>query len=299
MSNGKKARKKPLSKILIHTVLILFSICCILPIILILSISLTNDNEIMKNGYSLIPRKIDLSAYKLIFQSSGQLLHSYFITICVTVIGTICSMWLTTSYAYVISRKDYKYKSFASFYLFFTMLFNGGLVPWFILISRGLHLYDNILVLFIPYLVTPWFVLLMKGFLQDIPSSIIESAKIDGASELKIFTRLIIPLSKPAIATIGIFNVLLFWNDWWLSLLFIENKSLVSLQFLLYRIMSSIDFLTSGIAMNTAVNINTQNIPTLSARMAMCVLAAGPMLFVFPFFQKHFVKGMTVGSIKG
>ncbi|MGQ9631006.1 MAG: carbohydrate ABC transporter permease [bacterium] len=178
------------------------------------------------------------------------------------------------------------------------MLFNGGLVPWYILIVRYLHLKDTLWVLIVPYLVVPWFVLLLRTFFQQIPISLIESAKIDGASEFRIFFSIIVPLSKPALATIGLFICLRYWNDWWLSLLYIEKENLVPLQYMLYRMMANIQFLTSQLT-TTAVDIDVGKLPNESARMAMCVLAAGPMLFVFPFFQKYFVKGLTAGALKG
>jgi putative aldouronate transport system permease protein len=178
------------------------------------------------------------------------------------------------------------------------MLFSAGLVPWYMMISNTLRLKDTIPALIAPYLIMPWFTLLMKSFLADIPSSIIEAGKIDGASEPRVFFSLVVPVSKPGLATVGLFILLMYWNDYYLSLMFIQNSPFISLQYMLYRIMANIDFLKSALAIQSGLTRGVI-IPDQSVRMAMCVLAAGPMLFVFPFFQKYFAKGITVGSVKG
>lgn len=285
-------------KFTVYTCLTLFLLLCIIPFIAIVSISLSNEMDIVEHGYRLIPADISLMAYKVIFRNASQLLHSYTISIIVTALGTLISLSVIALLSYPLSRPDFKYKNHLAFYVFFTMLFNGGLVPWYILITRYLHLKNTIWVLIFPYVVIPWFVLLLRTFFQQIPLSIIESAKIDGASELRTFVSIVLPLSKPALATIGLFIALRYWNDWWLSLLYIDVESLIPLQYMLYRMMSNIEFLTRQ--MNALpMGVDMSNMPTESARMAMCILAAGPMLFVFPFFQKYFVKGITAGALKG
>lgn len=282
---------------LIHLCLIITAVLFIIPILYIISISFTSDIEIAKSGYSLIPKSIDTLAYEYLFKTPKQLLTSYGVSIFVTVFGTLASLLLTTMLSYTLSRPDYKYKNAMSFFVFFTMLFNGGLVPTYILITRYLHLKNNILVLILPYIINAWYVLLMKGFLVTIPVALIESAKIDGSTEMNTFLKLILPLARPAMATIGLFIAFTYWNDWWLSLLYIDEDRLIPLQYLLYRTMSNIMYLTQQLSASVSVNI--KDIPTESARMAMCILAAGPMLMVFPFFQKYFVRGLTVGAIKG
>ena len=177
------------------------------------------------------------------------------------------------------------------------MLFNGGLVPWYIVVTKFAGIGDTIFALFLPYGVSAWFTMLMKGFMQDVPFEIIEAAKIDGGNEFTIFARVVLPLVKPGLATIGLFYAFAYWNDWWLAMLFINKESLVPLQFMLYRNMSNLQFLLNNISSSLAVDM--KQIPTESTRMAMAVLVAGPMLIVFPFFQKYFVKGLTVGSVKG
>lgn len=179
------------------------------------------------------------------------------------------------------------------------MLFSGGIVPWYILIAKYLNMKDTFFVLFVPYLVNVWYVLLLKTYFKDIPISLLESANIDGASEIRILISIVLPLSKPALATVSLFIVLQFWNDWWLSLLFINKESLVTLQYLLYKMMRNMDYLRNNVSQMAHGMIDTSNLPTETMRMAMCIVAAGPMLIIFPFFQKYFVRGLTVGAVKG
>ena len=296
MIEAKKSRL--ISLIIISIILTLFALTCIIPIIAVLSISLSDEMDILRHGYKLIPQKISLTAYEYIFKVPKQILQGYFISLSVTGVGTALSLFLIAMLAYPLSRRDFKYRNPLAFYIFFTMLFNGGLVPWYILIVRYLHLKDTWWVLVLPYLVLPLFVLLLKTFFQQIPIGIIESAKLDGASELRTFFTIVVPLSKPALAAIGLFILLRYWNDWWLPLLYIESESLVPLQYMLHRMMANIQFLTQQLR-TTQMTIDISKLPNESARMAMCILAAGPMLFIFPFFQKYFIKGLTVGAIKG
>ena len=279
-----------------HGVFVLFCIGCILPLLLVLGVSLSDEYSVAVNGFHLIPEKISFKAYTYVLSSSGSLLNAYLVTIFVTVTGTCLSLLITSMFAYPISRKVLKYRNKVALFIFFPMLFNGGLVPWYILISRYLHLKDTILVMIIPYLVISWYVLLMRNFFATIPDAMIESARIDGAGELRTFFRIVIPLSLPAIATIGLFSTLLYWNDWWLSLLFIENRSLMPLQYLLQSILMNIEVLISNPLTKLSRRIE---VPSQTARMAMCIIAIGPIIFAYPFYQKYFIKGLTIGAIKG
>ena len=290
--------KKTLPQMIIHFVFILFSLACIIPLVSIISISLSNETDIIKNGYSLFPRVFDISAYAYVLYEPIQIINAFKVSIIVSILGTFISLIVTAGIAYTLSRHDYKFKNPLSFYVFFTMMFNGGLVPTYILISNYLHLKDTIWVLILPYLAVPWFILLLRSFMQKIPYDIIESCMMDGASEFRIFFQIILPLAKPGLATIALFTILQYWNDWWLSLLYIEKESLVPLQYMLYRMMNNITFLTSS-SNQMPPGLNNAVIPSESARMAMAILAAGPMLAVFPFFQKYFVRGLTVGAVKG
>ncbi|MFD0616124.1 carbohydrate ABC transporter permease [Paenibacillus sp. GCM10027629] len=298
MSSSVINRGFPVFKIISHIILLGFSLICILPLILVVSVSLSSEESIMKQGYSLIPEKIDFTAYKFIFADPGQLLTSYGVTIFVCIVGTIFSIIITTMLAYVMSRKDYPYAQKTSLYVFLTMLVSGGLVPWYIIISRVLHMSDTIWVLIAPYLVMPMFVLIMKGFMSDIAPAIIESGKLDGASEYRVFFSIVVPITLPGIVTVSLFILLMYWNDYYLSLMFIQNSEYVSLQFLLWRIMSNADYLRNSVAASMGL-LQGVAMPDQSARMAICVLAAGPMMFIFPFANKYFVKGITVGSVKG
>ncbi|QDH23076.1 carbohydrate ABC transporter permease [Saccharibacillus brassicae] len=286
------------SRVFINVFFVLLCMLMVLPILLVVSISFTDESVLNSLGYHFIPQKWSTEAYRIILGSPAQLLQAYGVTITVAVIGGVSSLLLTSMLSYSISRRDYRYARITTFYVIFTMLFSGGLVPFYILVTQYLHLKDTIWALIIPYLLNPFYVLIMKGFMDKIPSEIIESAKLDGASEWRIFLKIILPLSTPALATVGLFIVFTYWNDWWLGLLFIDNPKLVPIQLLLYRTMNTIEFLANNSG-NINVSVDMSQFPSLSARMALAVLAAGPMMFVFPFFQKHFVKGMTLGSVKG
>lgn len=293
-------RKRPvsMSKLAIHLLFVAISAAILIPLLLIISISVSNEQSLVEYGYRLIPKQLDLKAYRLIFQAPQQLLRAYGVTITVTAIGTVCGLLLTSMLAYTMSRRDFPYRSPLAFYVLFTMLFGGGLVPFYILVTQYLHLKDTVWALIVPYLVNPFYVLVMKGFMDQVAAEIIESAKMDGSGEWRTFFVIILPVCRPALATIGLFLCFGFWNDWWLGLLFIDNQNLVPLQLLLYRVMNTIEFITNNMALLN-VKVDLEQFPSLSTRMAMTILAAGPMLLVFPFFQKHFVKGLTIGSVKG
>lgn len=291
--------KFEVSKLVINLFFIVICSVSIYPFLVILGSSFQTQNDIVKHGYSIIPQHFSLLAYRMVTQNTATLLNSYYITILTTVIGSFAGLWIITSYAYAISRKDFKYRKQLSFYVFFTMLFNGGMVPSYILIAKWLGLKNTIWALILPMLISGWYVLLMKGFLQTIPEALIESAKIDGAGEVYAFVKIVLPISKPALATIGLFLVLQNWNDWFLTLLYIDNDKLLKLQYLLIRVLKNMEFLNSAEALQYGLVKESTNIPAQSARMAMCILAAGPMLVVFPFFQKYFIRGLTVGSVKG
>ncbi|MDF2925600.1 MAG: carbohydrate transporter permease [Paenibacillaceae bacterium] len=287
-----------ISTAVIHLIFICISALILIPFLLIVSISISNEQSLMEHGYRLIPEKFDFQAYRLIFEAPQQLLRAYGVTITVTVIGSICGLLLVSMLAYTMSRRDFPYRSQLAFYVLFTMLFGGGLVPFYILVTQYLHLKDTVWALIVPYLVNPFYVLVMKGFMDQVAAEIIESAKMDGSGEWRTFFMIILPVCRPALATIGLFLCFGYWNDWWLGLLFIDSQHLVPLQLLLYRIMNTIDFITNNMALLN-VKVDMEQFPSLSTRMAMTLLAIGPMLLVFPFFQKHFVKGLTIGSVKG
>lgn len=296
MNNNKKSFR--LSVFIIHLLLMLFCLACVLPILIIVSASLTDENSIYTDGYGFVPKVFSTFAYKVIFSNPIQVFQSYLVTITVTAAGGIIGLMVVSMLAYSLSRQDYRLRGKLSFYVFFTMLFNGGLVPYYILISRYLHWKDTWIVLVIPTLVNAFYILLLRTFFQKVPTEIIESARIDGSGEYRTFFSIVLPLSKSGLATIGLFIVLGYWNDWFTPLLFINDKNLIPLQYLLYQMMANIQFLNEQI-INSPIRLDIDSMPSESVRMAMCIIAAGPMLFMFPFFQKYFVKGLTVGALKG
>jgi len=276
-------------------------ICCliVIPFLLVIAISVTSEESIMQNGYQFIPGEFSLEAYRIVFEAPETIFKAYGVTIMITVIGSVISLLMTALMAYPISRKDFRYNRPLTFYVFFTMLFNGGLIPFYILMTQHLHLKNTLAALIIPLLLSPFNILIMKGFLDKISLEIIESAKMDGAREFRIFFRIILPLSTPALATLGLFIAFAYWNDWFNALLFIDNDKYVPLQLLLVRIISKAEFLANSPMASAADKLQFANFPTLSVRMAMAIVAGGPMLVIFPFFQKYFVKGISVGSLKG
>jgi len=289
-----------LSAVIINLIMILMALACLTPLILIISISFSEEIDIIKYGFRIIPMNFTTTAYSVIFKNLYKLINAYKVTLTVTSIGTVASLLIMSMFAYTLSRRDYKYRRMLSFYLFFTMMFSGGLVPWYILITRYLKLTDTISVLIIPYLVSAWNLFLLRTYFQKIPVSLIEAAKIDGASEFRIYAQLIMPLSTPGLATVGMFVALNYWNDWWLSLLFINKTELYSLQMLLKVMMDNIDYLKSDISRLFGQEmLKSMEPPSETTRMAMCLLAIGPIMILFPFLQKYFVRGLTIGSIKG
>ncbi len=292
-----KLQSNKLSNLIMICILTIISVLTLLPLVYLVSVSFSTDAGIASYGYTLIPKSFTLEGYKYIFKVPGPIITGYMVSVTVTVLGTVLGLALSSTLAYVMARKDYRYSKATSFYVFFTMLFNGGLVPTYIVMTKLLHVQNTIWGLIIPYSISPWFTMIMKGFMETLPFEIVESAKIDGAGEFKTFVRIILPVAKPAIATVGLFYAFAYWNDWWLAMLYISKESLIPLQFLLYRTLSNLSYILNN--MSSLLNVNMSNIPSESVRMGMAVIAAGPMLILFPFFQKHFVKGLTVGSVKG
>lgn len=296
MKSKKMGKDVLLFKEIGYPLIAIFGIICVIPFLLIIASSFTSENYIIKNGYVLWPEDFSLAAYQLIFQNPGKILKAYLVTIFVTVVGTAVSVFINAMTGYVLQRKDFKWRNIFSFYFFFTTLFSGGLVPWYILCVKYLHLKNTIWALIVPTIVSVWHIILVKGFMGGIPMEITESAKIDGAGDFKIFVKLILPLSKPVVATIGLFTALTYWNDWYMCMLFIDKNDLMNLQYLLYQLMGSIKALRE-IASQTTVSVSSM--PIESTKMALTVVATGPIILLYPFVQKYFVKGITLGAVKG
>lgn len=279
--------------------IIFFSILCLLiifPFWLLVSVSLSSAETVAK-GYQLIPNPVCWDAYKYVFEQPDAILRAYGVTFVYSVIAMVLSVLFMAMVAYPLSRKKLKGRNVLNFYLYFTMLFSGGLVPSYLLVAKFLHLNDTIWVYILLGLINPWYVFMMRTFFQGIPGEIIESATIDGASEYTIFIKMILPLSKPVLATVALFIFLGKWNDWNTALIYIQNEKLYSLQYLLQKIMTNLDMLKQ--MQQTGMDTSMIDVPGETIRMAMAVIVAGPALVIFPFFQKYFVKGLTVGSVKG
>lgn len=291
-------KKSFLSQGFLNLFFIILCALIIIPFLLLVSISISNEADISAFGYSLWPKTIDFSAYSYVFKNPTRILKAYGVTGIFSVVSMIFGVLLMAMLAYPLSRKSLKGRRGLSLFLYFTMLFSGGMVPSYILITKYLHLNDTIWVYILPSLIVPWYVFMIRTFFQGIPEEIIESVYIDGGSEYVVFWRIVIPLSKPVIATIMLFIFLNKWNDWSTAILYIDNPDLYSLQYLLQKIMEDIKLLIDN-PQNAFMLQSTVEIPGETVRMAMAVIVAGPALIVFPFFQKYFVKGITVGSVKG
>ncbi len=298
---GVYSRADKVIHVIMFSALVFFCFCCLYPFLLILSSSFQPQNVIVEEGYQVFASKYTLETYKMILANPQSLVDSYVVTIVTTILYTLIGVIVTAACGYVLSRRDYKYRKILSVFVLFTMLFNGGLPATYILVSRWLALKDTIWALILPGCVSAYHILLFKGFFTSIGTEIIESAKLDGASEGRIFASIIVPMSKPAVATVSLMLMLNSWNEYFGSMIYTENEKLHKLQYLLMKLMSNIEFLNSPeyLEYMGMQGLTTMDIPTYGARMAMCVLAAGPILVVFPFFQKYFVKGINVGGIKG
>ncbi len=274
----------------------LLTLLCLLPFLLIVTGSFTAESEILRDGFKIVPNDWSIEAYRAIFRSPGQILQAYKVTVLLTVCGVLLGLFLTSMAGYVLSRKDFKYRNSLSFFIYFTMLFSGGLIPWYILIVQYLGLKDSYLALLLPPLLGAFNIILMKNFMKSIPESITESAKIDGAGDFTVYFRLILPLSLPSLATIGLFIALGYWNDWFLANLFINTSEKYPLQFLLYRILASAAVLNTSVAGNLSPDFRP---PAETLKMAAAIVVTGPIVFLYPFVQRYFVKGLTLGAVKG
>lgn len=277
----------------------IFSLLCVFPFLFVVIISFTDEGALARDGYRLLPAEWSLDAYRYVFNMGDSLIRSYGVTIFVTVVGTILSLLLMAFYAYAVSRKSFRYRNFFSFFAFFTMLFNGGLVPTYIVVTQFLSLKDSIWALILPLAMNAFYIMILRTFYStSVPDAIIESGKIDGAGEFRVFIRLVLPLSLPGLATIGLFSTLGYWNDWFNALLYIDDPNLVPLQSMLMRIETSMQFIMQN-ASNSSISMEAlRSLPQDTSRMAMVVLATLPIIFAYPFFQRYFITGLTVGAVK-
>lgn len=294
-------REKPFSKyqVVSNLVMIIWTLLIILPFILLLMSSITDENTLVANGYSYFPKKFSLAAYTYIIQSGQKILKAYGVSIIVTAVGTIVNVLLSAMMAYTLSVKNLPYRKALNFYVFFTMLFNGGIVPSYLLWS-SLGVKDTIWAQLLPnFLVSAWNVMMIRTyFTTSIPDSLYEAAEIDGATQFEIFRKIVIPLGKPILVTMGTFAGLTYWNDWTNGLYYItRNKDLYNVQNLLNQMVSNIQYLASST--NSNVTSASATIPSTAIQMAIAFVAILPIMLIFPFFQKYYSKGLTLGGVKG
>lgn len=282
---------------------VIFIICCltcVVPLFLVVIVSLTDEVTLLRNGYSFFPELLSTSAYEYIFQKGGAVVNAYGITLLVTVIGTICSTLTISLYAYPLSRSNFAYKKFFTGFAFITMLFSGGLVPWYIIYTQVIGIGNTIAVLIVPYLMNTWYMMIMRTFYKStIPEELLESARIDGAGEIRTFFSIVLPLSTAGIATVALFSMLAYWNDWYLPLIFIRDDKLYNIQYLMKAMLENAQFLARMSSQVAGANFSVKDLPSETMRMAIAVVAIGPIVLAYPFFQRYFVKGLTIGAVKG
>ncbi|WP_040535912.1 carbohydrate ABC transporter permease [Schleiferilactobacillus shenzhenensis] len=280
--------------------LALFAISCLVPFIFIIIISLTKETDLTIFGYQFWPKHFSITSYQYLSKFGSQVVRSLGVTIFVTVIGTIMNTMFSATYAYAISRNEFRYRRFFTMFALVSMLFAPGMIPTYLVVTQMLNLRDNVWALILPMAFGVYNVLIMRTFYKtQVPDAIVESARIDGAGDLRIFAQIVVPLAVPGIATISLFTALGYWNDWMNALLYINNDNLVPLQYLLVRIQNNMDALVKSASQSAQLGAAAAQIPTEGTRMAMVVIATLPIALTYPFFQKYFVKGMTIGGVKG
>ena len=281
-----------------YIVVFIFALFCLLPFWAILSGSLTKESSIIRDGVALIPRQFSAAAYEFIFRSPAKILKAYGVSTMVTASGTLLGLLCISMTAYVLYRKDFKYRNIFAFAFYFTQLFSGGLIPSYILVVQYLQMKDSYLALILPPLMNAWYIILFRNFLNSVPDSLVESAKIDGAGDFRIFAQIILPLSTPGLATIGLFLALGYWNDWYHAMLYINSRDMFPLQFLLYEILRSAEYIAKILSQSGTV-VSTGTMPTETLKMATAMVVTGPIILLYPLIQKYYVKGITIGAVKG
>ena len=301
----KKARiAKPISKdrvvfnIIAYVILGILAVCCLLPFLLVLSGSFSDQTSILTHGYQLIPETFSLDAYTTLFKIPGELLRAYAVTIFVTFTGTFLGLFLTSMAAYVLSSKSFRYRNQVSFFFYFTSIFGGGLVPWYIFNTKYLHFHNSIISLILPILVNVTYLLILKSYMSSIPDALYESAKLDGANDFTIYLHIALPLCKAGLATVGLFIALNYWNDWYNAMLFLDEgrSDLYPLQYFLNNILTKAQAISAAAARS---GLPMSEVPSEPMKLAMTVVATGPIILLYPFLQKYFVKGVTIGAVKG
>ena len=291
---------KPMN-IWFSVVFIFAALCCVIPLIFVVIISFTHKDSIARNGYTFFPDQWSLQADSTLWDSRESIVRAFGISVLITVVGTVLGLFLNASMGYVLSRSSFKFKGLYTIIVFIPMIFNGGMVSSFLIMTQLLHLRDNLLALILPLAVSSFNIIIMRTFFTTtVPDSLVESGKIDGASQLRIFFQIVLPISLPAMATIGLFLSFAYWNDWWQALMYLNNQDLYPLQYVLISIERNIDFVTKNAAYMgmSAVEISAK-LPQDGVKMALVVIAVLPIACSYPFFQRYFVSGLTIGAVKG
>jgi len=289
-----KTKKFSISQALFHAVSIAFCIFTTIPFLLTVIVSISSEASVVKHGYAFIPDAFSFDSFRLIF-SGSEIVNGYRVSALVTVFGTALGLLLSAMLAYAMAVQKVKYRNAIALFIFITMIFNAGLVPWYIFMTKYLHLKNSIAALILPMLINPFHVFLIRNYFKSLPPALIESAEMEGANPLYIFAAIILPLSAPIIATVALFYSLAYWNDWGLALWLIDDRGLYPLQFILFKIQSMINYMSS----RGGQSMGSQTLPSETAQMAMVLVTIGPILFVYPFIQKYFVKGIMIGAVKG
>lgn len=284
-------------QVISYVVVTLFALFCLLPFILMLSASFSSEAEIRRTGFGLLPKDFTFAAYEWIFRAPRQVIGSYIVTITMTVFGTAIGLFVISMTGYALHRKDFPFRNHISFFIYFTTLFSAGLAPTFLWVARDLGLRGSYFAVFLQLLMTPWLIILMKNFMRTVPYEIVESGKVDGAGDFRIFAQLCLPMMKPALATIGLFLALSYWNEWYLSSLYLGSTvEFKPLQYHLYNVINTANALRNSVA---GSNVSITDLPSNTLKMASAIVATGPILLLYPFVQKYFVSGITIGAVKG
>ena len=292
--------KKGPFQLIANIIMILLALCCLFPFLLLIMSSITDEQTLIREGYSIIPSKFGFQSYAYLWKNAAKIGRAYGITILVTVVGTTVSLLMTVMMAYPLSRREFFGRNVCAFFVFFTMLFNGGLVPTYIMYTRYLHIKNTIWALLIPsLLISAFYVIMMRTyFTTNVPEAVVEAARIDGAGEWRILFTIVLPMSLPMIATMALLIGLGYWNDWKNGLYYLTDSRLYSIQNMLNQMLKDVQFLKSGADSSAAAEL-TQDMPSVGIKMAIAVIGDLPIMIIYPFFQKYFVKGITIGAVKG
>ena len=275
-----------------------FTVICFIPFYTMVVASVTEKKTLIRFGYQFWPKLFSLEAYQWILRGQA-VITGYAVTVFVTVVGTLLSLMLMCALAYAMSNKKFKPRNQIAFYVYFTMIFGGGIIPWFITM-RSVGLYDNIWALIVPMLMNPWWIFILRNYFNSLPAEVMESARIDGASDVQILVSIVLPLSTPVLATTALFVSVAYWNDWWHGVMLLDFADFRPLQVIILRIINNIRAIREAMSVpGGSISIDMSQIPALSIRMAIVVVTIGPIILVYPFVQRYFIKGLTLGAIKG